>query len=155
MLALPLGRAGHDVIALERWPKPCSLPRAVHFDDEIGRIFQVPAPPHHSLAVGEDVPDDDRLVREEPLLGADGVQHGADRDRCPREVVALVPRRNGAVHGMAGDLARVQGGDLVVEATGHEQQHRDHIARQEGDGHLLSAFDPMLMDLAGHRPAVR
>lgn len=40
MLALLLGRAGHDVIALERWPGSYDLPRAVHFDHEIGRVFQ-------------------------------------------------------------------------------------------------------------------
>ncbi|MYX30233.1 bifunctional 3-(3-hydroxy-phenyl)propionate/3-hydroxycinnamic acid hydroxylase [Streptomyces sp. SID8381] len=40
MLALLLGRSGHDVVALERWPDPYPLPRAAHFDHEIGRIFQ-------------------------------------------------------------------------------------------------------------------
>ncbi|EXU68099.1 hypothetical protein Z951_11570 [Streptomyces sp. PRh5] len=57
MLALPLGRAGHDVIALERWPKPCSLPRAVHFDDEIGRIFQAAGVGEDVRAITDPVPD--------------------------------------------------------------------------------------------------
>jgi flavoprotein hydroxylase len=40
MLSLLLARAGHSVVVLERWPTPYHLPRAAHFDDEIGRIFQ-------------------------------------------------------------------------------------------------------------------
>ncbi|MGW0669458.1 bifunctional 3-(3-hydroxy-phenyl)propionate/3-hydroxycinnamic acid hydroxylase MhpA [Streptomyces sp. NPDC002746] len=57
MLALLLGRAGHDVIALERWPKPYELPRAVHFDDEIGRIFQAAGVGEAVRAVTDPVPD--------------------------------------------------------------------------------------------------
>ncbi|WP_411070589.1 bifunctional 3-(3-hydroxy-phenyl)propionate/3-hydroxycinnamic acid hydroxylase [Streptomyces sp. cmx-4-25] len=57
MLALLLGRAGHDVIALERWPKPYDLPRAVHFDDEIGRIFQAAGVGEEVRAVTDPVPD--------------------------------------------------------------------------------------------------
>lgn len=57
LLALLLGRAGHDVIALERWPKPYNLPRAVHFDDEIGRIFQAAGVSEKVAAVTDPVPD--------------------------------------------------------------------------------------------------
>lgn len=39
-LAILLGQAGHDVTVLERWPSAYPLPRAVHFDDEVGRILQ-------------------------------------------------------------------------------------------------------------------
>ena len=40
MLAILLAQRGWRVTVLERWPNPYPLPRAVHFDHEIGRIFQ-------------------------------------------------------------------------------------------------------------------
>ena len=40
LLALLLGRRGKRVVVIERQPEVYPLPRAVHFDDEIGRIFQ-------------------------------------------------------------------------------------------------------------------
>jgi flavoprotein hydroxylase len=40
LLAILLGRRGRRVVALERWPEPYPLPRAVHFDHEIARVLQ-------------------------------------------------------------------------------------------------------------------
>ncbi|WP_306322807.1 MULTISPECIES: bifunctional 3-(3-hydroxy-phenyl)propionate/3-hydroxycinnamic acid hydroxylase [unclassified Streptomyces] len=57
MLALLLGRAGRDVVALERWPHPYPLPRAAHFDHEIGRIFQAGGVGEKMRAVTDPVPD--------------------------------------------------------------------------------------------------
>ena len=47
-LAVLLGQLGRSVVVLERWPAPYRLPRAVHFDDEVGRLFQ-------SCGIGEEV----------------------------------------------------------------------------------------------------
>lgn len=40
LLALLLARRGHRIAAIERWPEPFALPRAVHYDHEVARIFQ-------------------------------------------------------------------------------------------------------------------
>jgi 2-polyprenyl-6-methoxyphenol hydroxylase-like FAD-dependent oxidoreductase len=39
-LAILLAQRGRSVTVLERWPEPYPLPRAVHFDHEVGRILQ-------------------------------------------------------------------------------------------------------------------
>ncbi len=40
VLAVLLAQRGRTVVVLERQPEPYRLPRAVHFDDEVGRLFQ-------------------------------------------------------------------------------------------------------------------
>ncbi len=40
VLSILLAQQGHRVVVLERWPEPYPLPRAVHFDGEVGRILQ-------------------------------------------------------------------------------------------------------------------
>lgn len=57
LLSLLLARAGHDVVVVERWPAPYDLPRAVHFDHEIGRIFQAAGIDESIRAVTDPVPD--------------------------------------------------------------------------------------------------
>lgn len=52
-----LGLQGHDVLILERWPRPYPLPRAVHFDDEIGRVFQSMELTDEIEAISDPVPD--------------------------------------------------------------------------------------------------
>ncbi len=40
-LAILLRQLGSSVVVLERQPQPYPLPRAVHFDDKVGRILQM------------------------------------------------------------------------------------------------------------------
>ncbi len=40
VLAILLAQVGRSVVVLEQWPAPYLLPRAVHFDDEVGRLLQ-------------------------------------------------------------------------------------------------------------------
>jgi 2-polyprenyl-6-methoxyphenol hydroxylase-like FAD-dependent oxidoreductase len=74
MLALLLGERGRTVVVAERQPSAYPLPRAVHFDDEIGRILQSAGVPPDSVpqVVG---PYDDfyewRSASRQPLLRLD------------------------------------------------------------------------------------
>lgn len=74
LLTLLLGRSGKRVVVVERQPRAYPLPRAVHFDDEVGRIFQSVGAPPDSLP---DVvaPYDDlyewRAADRQPLLRLD------------------------------------------------------------------------------------
>ncbi|WP_433191852.1 bifunctional 3-(3-hydroxy-phenyl)propionate/3-hydroxycinnamic acid hydroxylase [Nocardia sp. CA-107356] len=56
-VARMLGLAGHSVIVLERWPSLYPLPRAVHFDHEIGRVFQAMGLRDEIEAISAPVPD--------------------------------------------------------------------------------------------------
>ncbi|MBX3313262.1 MAG: bifunctional 3-(3-hydroxy-phenyl)propionate/3-hydroxycinnamic acid hydroxylase [Actinobacteria bacterium] len=47
-LAIQLAQRGRSVVVVERWPEPYPLPRAVHFDHEVGRILQ-------SCGLGDDL----------------------------------------------------------------------------------------------------
>ena len=52
LLATLLGRAGHQVAVIEKWPTFYPMPRAVHFDHEVARILQnVGLRPDESAAI--------------------------------------------------------------------------------------------------------
>ena len=57
MAAILLGQRGYRVSVFERWPQIYALPRAVHYDDEIARIFQAASVTDQVLKVAESVPD--------------------------------------------------------------------------------------------------
>jgi 2-polyprenyl-6-methoxyphenol hydroxylase-like FAD-dependent oxidoreductase len=64
-MAALLGRAGHRVGAFERFASLYDLPRAVHFDHEIMRVWQ-------ALGIVEEIGDDLLPIREYRWFGADG-----------------------------------------------------------------------------------
>ena len=57
LLSILLAQLGYRVGVFERWPSIYELPRAVHFDDEVGRIFQAAGVRDEILAVTDPVPD--------------------------------------------------------------------------------------------------
>lgn len=57
MSATLLGQLGYRVGVFERWPEVYALPRAVHFDDEIGRILQAAGLREEVLDITDPVPD--------------------------------------------------------------------------------------------------
>lgn len=78
MTARLLGLAGHSVTLVERWPDPYPLPRAVHFDHEIGRLLQSAGLAEEVRAVSEPVTDfyEWRNRDREPLVRIDWSQTG-------------------------------------------------------------------------------
>jgi 2-polyprenyl-6-methoxyphenol hydroxylase-like FAD-dependent oxidoreductase len=64
-LAALLGRAGHSVLAVERFAEIYRLPRAVHFDHEIMRLLQ-------GLEVADELAGELLSVRDYRWYGADG-----------------------------------------------------------------------------------
>lgn len=73
MTARLLGLAGHDVLIVERWPEPYPMPRAVHFDHEIGRLLQGAGLSDEVKAISERVTDfyEWRNREGEPLVKID------------------------------------------------------------------------------------
>ncbi len=64
-LAALLGRAGHSVLAVERFAEIYRMPRAVHLDHEIMRLLQ-------GLGVADELADELLPVRDYHWYGADG-----------------------------------------------------------------------------------
>lgn len=57
MLAILLGEMGYHVAAFERWSEIYPLPRAVHYDDEIARVFQLAGISDEVRGITQRVPD--------------------------------------------------------------------------------------------------
>jgi 2-polyprenyl-6-methoxyphenol hydroxylase-like FAD-dependent oxidoreductase len=77
-LAILLGQLGRRVVVLERWLEPYPLPRAVHFDHEIGRILQACGLGDELAAISEPAEVYEwRNAMGETLLRFGRVGHGA------------------------------------------------------------------------------
>ena len=62
LLALRLGRAGHRVTVVERWPQLFGMPRAVHYDHEVARIFQSAGVGDAMQAISSDAPSEAKFL---------------------------------------------------------------------------------------------
>lgn len=78
MAAILLGEMGYRVAAFERWPEVYPLPRAVHYDDEIARVFQLARVSDEVRQITDPVPDfyEWRNKDNEILLRLDWSQQG-------------------------------------------------------------------------------
>lgn len=78
MAARELGRLGHTVGILERWPAPYPLPRAVAYDFEVGRFFGKSGLANDVKAISLPVTDHYTWVNaeHEPLVKVDWSQQG-------------------------------------------------------------------------------
>jgi flavoprotein hydroxylase len=134
-LAILLAQLGRDVTVLERWPEPYPLPRAVHFDHEVGRILQ-------SCGIGEQV----RAISEPAEVyewrnaaGTTLLRFGHVGDGpsgWPASSMFNQPMAEQLLDGRARQLGiRLRRG---VEVTGLEQRD-DHVLVRAADGTTVAA----------------
>ncbi|MDO8363148.1 MAG: bifunctional 3-(3-hydroxy-phenyl)propionate/3-hydroxycinnamic acid hydroxylase [Actinomycetota bacterium] len=134
--AILLAQRGHRVTVLERWREPYPLPRAVHFDAEIGRVLQ-------SCGIGEELrsliePAD--VYEWRNAAGVTLLRFGLIGDSptgwpiasmfCQPELEALLERRARSLPGL--EIRR----GVAVDRL---QQHDDHVTVGITDGGEVSA----------------
>jgi flavoprotein hydroxylase len=137
VLGILLAQRGRSVVILEQHPEPYALPRAVHFDHEVGRILQ-------ACGIGEEV----RAVSEPAevyewrngagttllrfgRVGAAASGWPFSSMFCQPEVEALLAARGDWLPAL--DLRR------GVRVTGI-QQHADHVVVQHPGGSLAARY---------------
>jgi 2-polyprenyl-6-methoxyphenol hydroxylase-like FAD-dependent oxidoreductase len=134
-LAILLAQLGRAVTVLERWPEPYVLPRAVHFDHEVGRILQ-------SCGIGEELreiiePAD--IYEWRNAAGTTLLRFGRAGDGpsgWPASSMFNQPALEALLDRRATDLGvDVRRG---VEVTGVDQ-HDDHVTVTGADGSTVTA----------------
>jgi flavoprotein hydroxylase len=134
-LAILLAQLGHRVVVLERWPEPYPLPRAVHFDHEVGRIFQMCGIGEEMRAISE--PGD--VYEWRNATGTTLLRFGQEGDGpagWPASSMFNQPEAEAALD----RRARALGVDVRrgVEVTDLDQ-HGDHVVVTAVDGTTVSA----------------
>jgi 2-polyprenyl-6-methoxyphenol hydroxylase-like FAD-dependent oxidoreductase len=134
-LAILLAQLGRRVVVLERWPEPYPLPRAVHFDHEVGRIFQ-------SCGIGDEmraISEPGEVYEWRNATGTTLLRFGQTGDGpsgWPASSMFNQPLAEAALDHRARALdVDVRRG---VEVTGIAQ-HADHVVVTGADGTALSA----------------
>jgi 2-polyprenyl-6-methoxyphenol hydroxylase-like FAD-dependent oxidoreductase len=135
-LAILLAQQGHAVTVLERWAEPYPLPRAVHFDHEVGRLLQ-------ACGVGDDlraISEPAEIYEWRSASGDTLLRFGRQGDGpsgwpassmfCQPELESLLQRR---VAGL--DEIELRRG---VEVTGVDDQG-DSVVVQAADGTTVRA----------------
>ncbi|CAL9445089.1 bifunctional 3-(3-hydroxy-phenyl)propionate/3-hydroxycinnamic acid hydroxylase [Streptomyces sp. enrichment culture] len=155
LLALKLGRRGHRVLVLERQRTTYPLPRAVHHDDEIGRILQgVGLPPSSIPDITE--PYDDfyewRNAAREPLVRLDWRGRGPSGWNVSN--FFHQPALEEALDALVRDTATVtvRCGHRVV---GHHDDGDGVTVRVEADGATYQVRGGYVVGADGARSTVR
>lgn len=145
-LAALLGRAGHRVGVLERFGQLYDLPRAVHFDHEIMRVWQ-------ALGIVEEIADDLLPIYDYRWFGADGEPIMTMRGQTPApsgwepNYLFFQPYLEAALDRRARQLAAVERG-WSAEALA---QHADHVelklrrVREDVPGRLLATQETRIV----------
>ena len=134
-LAILLAQLGRRVVVLERWPEPYPLPRAVHFDHEVGRIFQ-------ACGIGDEI----RAISEPAAVyewrnaaGTTLLRFGREGDG-PSGWPASSMVNQPAIERLLDERARTLGVEVRrgVEVTRVDQRD-DHVVVGGAEGPILSA----------------
>ncbi|MFE0019796.1 bifunctional 3-(3-hydroxy-phenyl)propionate/3-hydroxycinnamic acid hydroxylase [Amycolatopsis sp. NPDC059021] len=163
-----LGLAGHDVHVVERWPEPYPLPRAVHFDHEIGRLLQSAGLADRVREISARVPDhyEWRNRDGETLVKIDWSLDGS----CGWPVANFFsqPDLEAVLAGSLGELPTVRlsrglevvgirEGDRDVELTVSDRAARHHRLRARyvvgcdgANSFVRRHLNPTLIDLGFH-----
>ncbi len=137
-LAILLGRAGRSVVVLERWPEPYPLPRAVHFDHEVGRLLQACGIGAELRASSEPAPVYEwRNGEGLPLLRIGRIGDGASG--WPESSMFNQPTLEAQLARRAGELPTV---DIRrgIEVTGIEPSTDDVIVRTAAGEEIRAAY---------------
>ena len=133
-LAILLGHLGRSVVVLERWPEPYPLPRAVHMDHEVARIFQSCGIGDGVRAISEPAPIYEwRNATGTTLLRFGRVGNSASG--WPESLMFNQP----ALEGLLDERARAVGGVDVrrgIEVTGLSQDD-DGVSLHTRDGAVV------------------
>jgi len=137
VLGILLAQRGRSVVILEQWPHAYSLPRAVHFDHEVGRILQ-------SCGIGDEV-----RARSEPAeiyewRNAEGTtllrfgRIGTARSGWPFSSMFCQPEVEAELESRARSLPSLElRRGVRVEGL---EQHDDHVVVRHASGTLRTSY---------------
>ena len=131
-LGILLAQAGGTVVVLERWPAPYPLPRAVHFDHEVGRILQ-------SCGIGPElraISEAAEIYEWRNAAGTTLLRFGRRRRGAvglARVVDVLPAGARGAPRGAAPARSDARASGAGVEITAIDQ-HDDHVVVGDAAG---------------------
>ena len=135
-LAVLLGQLGRSVVVLERWPEPYRLPRAVHFDDEVGRLLQ-------SCGIGDEVRSLSEPAEVYEWRNAEGTtllrfgRLGSGPSGWPFSSMFCQPELEEAIEARADALASVEvRRGVVVDSV---EQHDDRVTLGCEDASTVTA----------------